>query len=66
MPVQKDRIISLALSHARLHVACDMVHWAMTGETKDVLDTKEMDELRTKLKKLSDRCWEAMMKAKKG
>jgi hypothetical protein len=66
MSVKNDRVVSLALSHARLHIAMDMTHWALSGLTDDVLDRKEVDEVRAKLKKMSDKCWEAMMKVSKG
>jgi hypothetical protein len=60
--VKNDRRVSLALSHARLTAAKDLVRWAMSAEAEQVLPQKDVWEVVEKLKKWADETWKALGK----
>jgi hypothetical protein len=52
--MKHDRMVSLACSHARLKEAQEMLRWAMTAETRDVVPLKEVEEMIAKMKVWGD------------
>ena len=62
--MKHERRVSLALSHARLKMAADVLRWSVTGETRDVLPDKEVFALCEKINEWSARVWRALYDAK--
>ena len=66
MGMDKDRQISLALAHARLHVAKDMLRWALNAESDKILPAKEIYAMIDKIGNYGDAVFQAIQKNRGG